>query len=126
MNEYAFMGWLVGGLSGLAALVLALKKLFGGGEERQIAPQPLLVREAEKFARVQDLESLRVELHARLEAHERRNESDMGIIRGDLGILRRGSGYVQRRVDGMTKVVYSIAGKLGVATAGAIDAEEPE
>lgn len=123
MNESAFIGWLVGGLSALAALALGIKKLLGGAEPRVISPQPLEVKASPEWAEKRELEALRVELIGRIESHERRNESDMGLIRGDLQVLRQGDGYVQRRLDGLTRVIYAIAGKMNISTRKT-DAEE--
>ena len=118
MSEIQFLGMLVGGLVTLGGAALLARKLFGKPETRDIAPQPLVVKQQHEYATKPELDALRVELMGRIADHERRNESDMGLIRQDLAVIRRGSDYVQRRVNGMANTLYSIAGKLGIVPAG--------
>lgn len=120
MNEYnpAFVGALVSGLAAILGLALLWKKLSGKSEPREISPQPLVVKQEPEFATKPELDALRVELMGRIADHERRNESDMGLIRQDLAVIRKGGDYVQRRVNGMANTLYSIAGKLGIVPAG--------
>ncbi len=109
-----FMGWLIAGLTTLLGLGVAARKYSGAPEARTISPQPLEVKVKPEYVEKKELDALRVELIQRIVDHERRNESDMGLIRSDLTVLRRGSDYVQMRVNGMANTLYSIAGKLGI------------
>lgn len=122
MNDAYILFVVAGGATALLSLAVLWRKFSGTPEPRSISPQPLVVKEAPKYAEQKDLDALRIELTAKLEAHERRNESDMAIIRADLSQLRRGSEYVQRRMNGMTRTLYAIAGKMGVIPSGG----EPE
>ena len=118
MSEQEFLGWLVGGLITLGGAAVMVKKLWGKTEPRKIEPQPLEVKVADEWARQRDLDALRIEMNARIEAHERRNDADMAIIRSDLAELRKGTDYVQKRVNGMSSMVYAIAGKMGIVPGG--------
>ena len=112
-----FIGWLVAGLTSLLGLGVAARKYAGAPESRKIEPQPLEVKQVPEYAEKKELEALRLELIQRIVDHERRNESDMGLIRNDLTILRRGIETMQRRSNGMAMMLYSIAGKLGIVPA---------
>jgi hypothetical protein len=112
------IGVLVFGLTALIGLAVLVKKFSGSPESRSVSPQPLIVKEAIEYATTTELNALRIELIQRIVDHERRNESDMVIIREDLKELRRGNEYVQRRVNGMSTTVYKIAGKLGIVNVG--------
>lgn len=128
MNPSAeFMGWLVAGLTTLLGLSVMWRKFNNGSEPRAISPSPLVVTEAPCWVERKELDAVRVELIQRIVDHERRNESDMVLIRADLGGIRRGNNYLQRRMDGLTEVVYAIAGRLGVKhTPTNVPAEEGE
>ena len=119
-----FVGSLVAGLAALLGLGVAAKKFSGRPEAREISPQPLQVKQAPEYAEKKELEALRVELMARIAEHERRNETDMSLIRSELTILRRGSDNVQRRINNMATMLYSIAGKLGIVPGALVQAED--
>lgn len=110
------IGMLVAGLTVILALAVTWRKFSGATEARTISPQPLEVKQTPEYAEKKELDALRVELIQRIVDHERRNETDMGLIRSELTILRHGSDNVQRRINGMSGLLYSIAGKLGIVS----------
>lgn len=124
MSEVQFLGMLVGALITLGGGALLVKKLFAKTEAREIAPQPLVVKQQHEYATKPELDALRVELIQRIVDHERRNETDMSLIRSDLAVIRKGSDYVQKRVNGMANTLYSIAGKLGIVPAAHVGDDE--
>lgn len=119
MNEVSptFIGAVVSALAVILGLAVTWKKFSGKSEPREITPQPLAVKQAPEYAEKKELDALRVELIQRIVDHERRNETDMGLIRSELTILRHGSDNVQRRINNMASTLYSIAGKLGIVSA---------
>lgn len=117
MTEQAFMGALVAGLAGLIGLAVALKKFMGSAEPRSISPQPLMVSQAPEYIKQPDCGAKHVEVNERIRAVEERANVSMTLIREELKELRKGQGYLQKRVNNMTRPLYAIAGKMGIVTA---------
>ena len=119
MNEAnpAFVGALVAGLAGLLGLAVLWKKFNGAAEARTVSPQPLRVQQEPKFTEAPDCATKHSEVDARIQAVEERANASMRLIREELAQLRKGSDYLQRRVNGMSGTLYLIAGKLGIVPA---------
>ena len=119
MNEVnpTFIGLLVLGLTALLALPIAWKKFMGAPEPRTVSPQPLRVQQEPEYPRVGDCQAKHAEVNERIRAVEERANSSMNLIREELKELRKGQGYLQKRVNNMTRPLYAIAGKMGIVTA---------
>ena len=119
MNEAnpAFLGALLTGLTVIIGLAVAWKKFSGSPEPRTVSPQPLMVSQAPEFTRQPDCTAKHAEVNERIRAVEERANVSMNLIREELKELRKGQGYLQKRVNNMTRPLYAIAGKMGIVTA---------